>query len=1434
MDFEQLVFIVRSVAEGADKGFKAAEEAAERMDSTYKKVVKTEDDLSKAIQSLTTQLASSTRSQEADTKALRDKVTALELSQKELQEVAKAEQERALAAEKTAAKLRKAAEEEAKAARERAKAEAEAARQQREQQVQIAATIAVIYGLIKAYRMASSFLNEMTMAYVQNRNAMIGLRSIAEGTGQDMGTINKSVQDLTNDGLIPLAQASTAVKNLLARGFNAQEAIDIINRLKDAAAFGRQASYSLADAVATATEGLKNENSILVDNAGVTKNVAKMWLDYAKAHGISTEAMTLAQKREAEYLGIMEETRHQVGDAAKLSGEFAGSQASLEAATLKLKVALGEANAQGLAPMMTLLAGLTRGTAEFVSENKRIVAFGVNFTKAVIAGVAALMLFRGGFRTLIADMAKASPVIGAVTRQIATLKGVMSGPWGWVTLGISVAIGLFSALSGESARAAERLRELNEEASELAKQTSGAGALVEQFERLSKKTIKTKEETAEMDRISSKLVESYGFRADGVDAEGRLLLTNLGYMKEQLAVQRELSLLKLEEAEKANRKSIQDAIQKRIEAEKSFNSLQKQLKEAEEDLKAKEAELWRISQIPGHLGARQAQIDVERALELVQQIEPEYKEALQTLTQTPEKIAEHIQRSLMLAKARIGESASEIPATVQATITQGMTEALRSGEMVDSETAQAFMESFLKLDAEAIKVKAIPELEVAREQIIAALVTSDVGEDAKLNIANELIEGLTSDETLQKAMAESSRLGQAIADGTASSAERVKFDELQQKITSSLDKIRNQISETLSAKNIPLGDIDKAFDSLGKRFSIMSADIENTSSALRAQKSSVKDMVGAIGSLSGAYESLNKQIQDVTDLQVAIDVLREGDKASRDYGLALEYLADRYGVTADQVAANLDEYQKDADMKAIMIELNYQLAIAEANMAIATAQAMVAAGTATQDQANKIIFALQGVLDKLSELDGASAKIDVDGDGKIIKVNKPSSTRTGRKFTPTWQSPKSSSSKRSSSAKKPKAATKAQDDKNEALERELKLLERKKRLDQVTTDEEIAQLLLIRRLHAKTADERAEIDDRLYQLQKEKVQQAYELDVYYGRLTLEQQRERIRAMVNTHKKGTTARIDLEKQLYEIQKQIADRDRENLSKLAEGVTSALRARYEAQRQQETETIRQSAEAWQEWARAQQQAIRDQISALDELTKGEDRADEEKRRRRKIAALEQQLQYENDAYNQRKLEEQIAKEQADLDKWLERNRREDMKAELQKQSEEVAKRAQAEQDALQKQLDELEKFYDERLKEHNLSAEAEHLMMTGSQKDIIQLIQSFAPAYDAVGKSLGERLYEGFVAQAKNIPAWFDSITKQISDYQDKMAQSATQAAITFWDKHGMPRHDQTPSDPGRLNPSVPPQIILNFYQPIESPAAMSREAERMIERITRRG
>jgi hypothetical protein len=47
-----------------------------------------------------------------------------------------------------------------------------------------------------------------------------------------------------------------------------------MNRFKDSAAFGKQGALSFGEAIRGATEGIKNGNSILVDNAGVTKNLS--------------------------------------------------------------------------------------------------------------------------------------------------------------------------------------------------------------------------------------------------------------------------------------------------------------------------------------------------------------------------------------------------------------------------------------------------------------------------------------------------------------------------------------------------------------------------------------------------------------------------------------------------------------------------------------------------------------------------------------------------------------------------------------------------------------------------------------------------------------------------------------------------------------------------------------------------------------------------------------------------------------------------------------------------------------------------------------------------------------------------------------------------------------------------------------------------------
>lgn len=203
--------------------------------------------------------------------------------------------------------------------------------------------LAGIVGLAFSVTAVVNFSKEAIKVASDLSNAWMGLQSIIEGQGRSFSKAKSFIEDYISDGLVPLENAVTSYKNLAARGYDDSQIQDLMVALKDSAAFGRQSSYTLGEAVQTASEGLKNENSILVDNAGVTKNVAKMWEDYAKSIGTTSANLTDAQKRQAEYEGIMEETRFQVGDAAKLVNTYSGQVAMLSYNFQQLKVAVGNA-----------------------------------------------------------------------------------------------------------------------------------------------------------------------------------------------------------------------------------------------------------------------------------------------------------------------------------------------------------------------------------------------------------------------------------------------------------------------------------------------------------------------------------------------------------------------------------------------------------------------------------------------------------------------------------------------------------------------------------------------------------------------------------------------------------------------------------------------------------------------------------------------------------------------------------------------------------------------------------------------------------------------------------------------------------------------------------------------------------------------------------
>lgn len=217
-------------------------------------------------------------------------------------------------------------------------------------------------------------------------DALTGLQSIMDGQGRSFSHARKFIEEYISDGLIPATNAINAYKNLALRGYDDSQIQQVMTALKDSAAFGRQNSYTMGEALESATEGLKNENSILVDNAGVTKNVAKMWQEYADSIGVSVNSLSQEQKIAAEVNGILAESRYQTGDAAKAAGTFSGQLMQLSFRFNELKVAVGNAIipvAQRVLPVInTILAALTKLANAFAA------VMGAIFGKASVQGSA--------------------------------------------------------------------------------------------------------------------------------------------------------------------------------------------------------------------------------------------------------------------------------------------------------------------------------------------------------------------------------------------------------------------------------------------------------------------------------------------------------------------------------------------------------------------------------------------------------------------------------------------------------------------------------------------------------------------------------------------------------------------------------------------------------------------------------------------------------------------------------------------------------------------------------------------------------------------------------------------------------------------------------------------------------------------------------------
>jgi hypothetical protein len=175
------------------------------------------------------------------------------------------------------------------------------------------------------------------------QNALKGLGTEAVFRGFSESEAQKAVQNLrlVRGGVVSITDASTALKNLLATGFGLKEATVLLERFSDASAFGKQSALSHGEAIRSASEGIKNQNSILVDNVGITKNLSVILRERGFIIQDLSDKVKGASAREALYQGLLAESAGQVGNADKLMSGYTGTIAAQDMAYQNLYRAIG-------------------------------------------------------------------------------------------------------------------------------------------------------------------------------------------------------------------------------------------------------------------------------------------------------------------------------------------------------------------------------------------------------------------------------------------------------------------------------------------------------------------------------------------------------------------------------------------------------------------------------------------------------------------------------------------------------------------------------------------------------------------------------------------------------------------------------------------------------------------------------------------------------------------------------------------------------------------------------------------------------------------------------------------------------------------------------------------------------------------------------------
>lgn len=169
------------------------------------------------------------------------------------------------------------------------------------------------------------FLRSAVKQASELERSMRGLNSIAANFNVNSASLSSTIQDLAADGMIPLSEITESFKNLL-RSTNGDLAVatKAFIALRDSAVNNRESQFTLGEAITQTSRGIRNQNSILSDASGVSKNLSQVNKAYAASIDRSLSSLSDQEKQLGSVIGLTKEAAISTGDYARSLNDFDG------------------------------------------------------------------------------------------------------------------------------------------------------------------------------------------------------------------------------------------------------------------------------------------------------------------------------------------------------------------------------------------------------------------------------------------------------------------------------------------------------------------------------------------------------------------------------------------------------------------------------------------------------------------------------------------------------------------------------------------------------------------------------------------------------------------------------------------------------------------------------------------------------------------------------------------------------------------------------------------------------------------------------------------------------------------------------------------------------------------------------------------------------